>query len=145
MSVVGGRPPSSQATRSAAVYPGGMSSDAEVPTTAPDCLFCAIVAGTVPADVVASTPRALAFRDIAPQAPVHVLVVPRDHHLDVAQLAAVDPDLLAEVVALADEVAQRETDGAFRLIFNTGSSAGQSVFHVHAHVLGGAELGWSPA
>jgi len=110
-----------------------------------ECLFCRIVAGEVPADVVATSDRAVAFRDINPQAPMHVLVVPRDHHADVSQLAAVDPTLLADLVALADEVAQQESGGQFRLVFNTGTEAGQSVFHVHGHVLGGTRLGWSPA
>ena len=110
-----------------------------------DCLFCRIVAGDVPADVVARTDHALAFRDIDPQAPLHVLVVPRTHHADVAQLAAADPELLAELVALADQVAGTEAGGQFRLVFNTGPDAGQSVFHVHAHVIGGTRLGWSPA
>ncbi|MDT0165317.1 HIT domain-containing protein [Actinotalea sp. AC32] len=115
------------------------------PLTAPDCLFCRLVAGEVPATLVASTDDAVAFRDIDPQAPVHVLVVPRDHHADVGQLAAADPALLAAVVRLAHEVAEDECDGAFRLVFNTGSEAGQSVFHVHGHVIGGTRLGWSPA
>jgi histidine triad (HIT) family protein len=110
-----------------------------------DCLFCRIAAGEVPADVVARSARALAFRDIDPKAPVHVLVIPVEHHADVAQLAAADPSLLAELVALADEVAGTLADGHFRLVFNTGRGAGQSVFHVHGHVLGGAPLGWSPA
>ena len=110
-----------------------------------DCLFCKIVAGDVPADVVASTDRVLAFRDINPQAPMHVLVVPRAHYGDIAQLAAGAPDLLADVVALADEVAGEQADGQFRLIFNSGPHAGQSVFHVHGHVVGGKHLGWSPA
>ncbi len=110
-----------------------------------DCLFCRIVAGEVPADVVARSDRALAFRDTDPQAPLHVLVIPREHHADVAQLAAADPSLLAELVDLADQVAGSEADGQFRLIFNTGPTSGQSVFHVHGHVLGGARLGWSPA
>ena len=110
-----------------------------------DCLFCQILGGEVPAEVVASTDRVLAFRDISPQAPLHVLVVPRDHHADVAQLAAADPGLLADLVRLAHEVAEDEADGNFRLVFNTGAHAGQSVFHVHAHVLGGTDLGWSPA
>ena len=110
-----------------------------------DCLFCRIVAGEVPADVVARSGRALAFRDINPQAPLHVLVIPTEHHADVTQLAAADPRLLAELVALADEVAGTEADGQFRLVFNTGPSSGQSVFHVHGHVLGGTRLGWSPA
>jgi histidine triad (HIT) family protein len=113
--------------------------------TAPDCLFCRIVAGEIPADVVASTPTVIAFRDIDPKAPVHVLVVPRDHHADVAQLAAADPGLLADLVTTANEVAEELDDGQFRLVFNTGQQAGQSVFHVHAHVLAGARLGWTPA
>lgn len=113
--------------------------------TAPDCIFCRIVAGEIPATVVAESARAVAFRDMNPQAPLHVLVVPRDHHADVAQLAAADPALLAEVVGLADEVAAEESTGQYRLVFNTGADAGQSVFHVHCHVIGGRRLGWSPA
>jgi len=72
-------------------------------------------------------------------------VIPRAHHADVAQLAAADPALLAELVELADTVAGTEASGQFRLVFNTGPTAGQSVFHVHGHVLGGQDLGWSPA
>ena len=113
--------------------------------TVVDCLFCRIIAGEVPASVVAQNADAVAFRDISPQAPLHVLVVPREHHGDVAQLAAADPRLLAAVVELADQVAGTEADGQFRLIFNTGPEAGQSVFHAHGHVLGGASLGWNPA
>lgn len=113
--------------------------------TEADCLFCKIVAGTVPADVVAETERVIGFRDIDPQAPVHVLVVPKEHHGEVAQLAAADPALLAEVITVADQIAGSLADGQFRLIFNSGPHAGQSVFHVHAHVLAGAKLGWSPA
>lgn len=116
-----------------------MSSD-----DARDCLFCRIATGEVPATVVAESDRAVAFRDVDPQAPVHVLVVPREHHADVVELAAVDPPLLAELVRLADEVAQQESGGDFRLVLNTGRQAGQSVFHVHGHVLGGTRLGWSP-
>lgn len=119
--------------------------DPSTPLTAPDCVFCRIVAGELPATVVASNDRAIAFRDIDPKAPVHVLVVPRDHHADVAQLAAADPQLLADLVRLGHEVAEDEADGHFRLIFNTGTEAGQSVFHVHGHVVGGARLGWTPA
>lgn len=113
--------------------------------TATQCLFCRIVAGEVPADLVAENADVIAFRDIHPQAPLHVLVVPREHHADVAQLAAADPGLLAAVVELADQVAGTEADGQFRLVFNTGPEAGQSVFHAHGHVIGGARLGWSPA
>jgi histidine triad (HIT) family protein len=113
--------------------------------SSPGCPFCRIVAGEVPATVVAENEDAIAFRDLNPQAPLHVLVVPRDHHADVAQLAAADPELLAAVVRLAGDVAAAEAGGEFRLLFNTGASAGQSVFHVHAHVIGGVRLGWSPA
>ncbi|MHA7134154.1 HIT domain-containing protein [Oerskovia turbata] len=120
------------------------SNDTAFPTD-PDCLFCKIVAGQVPATIVATTDQAIAFKDINPQAPLHVLVVPRAHHGDIAQLASADPDLLAGVVALADEVASEQADGQFRLIFNSGPRAGQSVFHVHGHVIGGASLGWTPA
>jgi histidine triad (HIT) family protein len=114
-------------------------------TSAADCVFCQIVAGQVPADVVASSDRVIAFRDLSPQAPVHVLVVPKEHHGDVSVLAAADPALLADVVALADEVAGQLSDGQYRLIFNSGPHAGQSVFHVHGHVLSGKQLGWTPA
>lgn len=125
--------------------PPAATEPSDSPLTAPDCLFCGIVAGTVPSTVVASTPTAVAFRDIDPRAPLHVLVVPRDHHADVAQLAASDPQLLADLVRLGEQVAQDEADGQFRLVFNTGARAGQSVFHVHGHVIGGATLGWNPA
>ena len=109
-----------------------------------DCLFCRIVAGEVPATVVAETDRTIAFRDISPQAPTHVLVVPREHHRDVASLAAAAPDTLAEVVRRAAEVAAGEGIEAYRLVFNTGEQAGQSVFHVHGHVLGGRAMTWPP-
>jgi histidine triad (HIT) family protein len=114
-------------------------------TPSTDCLFCKIVAGDVPADVVATTDRVIAFRDIDPKAPVHVLVVPREHHGDVATLAAADPELLAAVVEMADRVAGDLADGQYRFVFNSGPRAGQSVFHVHGHVLAGARLGWTPA
>lgn len=108
-----------------------------------DCLFCRIVAGEIPATVVRETPTTLAFRDISPQAPVHVLVIPKEHYADVATLAQGDPALAGEVLATATAVAEDEGllgDG-FRLMFNTGAYAGQEVFHVHAHLLGGAPLG----
>lgn len=108
-----------------------------------DCLFCRIVRGEIPATVVRETDTTLAFRDIGPKAPVHVLVIPKEHHVDVATLAAADPKLAADVLVTAAEVAEAEglrADG-FRLIFNTGAYGGQEVFHVHAHVLGGAPLG----
>ena len=108
-----------------------------------DCLFCRIVAGEIPATVVHETETTLAFRDIDPKAPVHVLVIPKEHHRDLVAIAQADPKLAAEVLAAAAVVAEAEglpADG-FRLIFNTGRYAGQEVFHVHGHVLGGAPLG----
>ena len=111
----------------------------------PDCLFCSIVAGDIPADVVLSTDQVLAFRDIDPKAPTHVLVIPRDHHANVGELAQRDPELAGALLDAARQVAEAEgiADG-YRLVFNTGADAGQTVFHVHAHVLGGRDLGWPP-
>ena len=102
-----------------------------------DCLFCRIVAGEVPATVVAETDRTLAFRDVSPVAPTHVLVVPRDHHADVASLADADPSYLAEVFSTAVAVARSEgLIGGYRLVANTGDDGGQSVHHLHVHVAG---------
>lgn len=109
------------------------------------CLFCRIVVGEVPATVVHETERTLAFRDVSPQAPVHVLVVPRGHHEDVAALADADPTLLAEVMAAAVAVARQEgLASGHRLVLNTGADGGQTVQHVHVHVLGGRSLTWPP-
>ena len=111
-----------------------------------DCLFCGIVAGDVPAQRVAETARTLAFRDINPQAPTHVLVIPKDHHPDLAALAAAGGGLLAEVATQAHEIAETEglAESGYRVVFNTGAGAGQSVFHAHAHVLGGRPFAWPP-
>ena len=110
-----------------------------------DCLFCRIVAGEVPATVVAETGRTLAFRDVAPQAPTHVLVVPREHHADVAAVAEADPTLLVDVLHSAVAVARQEgLDGGYRLVANTGSDGGQTVQHLHVHVLGGRAMSWPP-
>ena len=107
-----------------------------------DCLFCRIVAGEIPATVVHETATTLAFRDIDPKAPVHVLVITKTHHRDVVALAG-DPGAAADVLAASAAVAEAEglTGDGFRLIFNTGGHGGQEVFHVHAHVLGGRPLG----
>ena len=108
-----------------------------------DCLFCRIVAGEIPATVVHETDTTLSFRDIGPKAPVHVLVIPKDHHPDVVALARADPGAAADVLAAAAAVAEQEglVGDGFRVLFNTGGYAGQEVFHVHAHVLGGTPLG----
>jgi len=111
-----------------------------------DCLFCRIVAGDVPAQRVAETARTIAFRDINPQAPTHVLVIPKDHYPDLAALAAAGDGLLDEVAALAHEIAGAEgvSETGYRVVFNTGPQAGQTVFHTHAHLLGGRPLAWPP-
>jgi histidine triad (HIT) family protein len=111
-----------------------------------DCLFCGIAATDIPAAIVSSYPRTIAFRDINPQAPVHILVIPREHHPNLAELAAADHGLLADVVAHAHEVAAREgiADSGYRVVFNTGSQGGQTVDHVHAHVIGGRQMTWPP-
>ena len=111
-----------------------------------DCLFCKIVAGTIPADLVHENERLLAFRDISPQAPVHVLVIPKEH---VASLEAVDDrhrDLLGEMLLLARDLARSEgvSGAGYRTVMNTGDDGGQSVHHVHLHLLGGRALGWPP-
>lgn len=101
-------------------------------------VFSRIVAREIPATIVAETDRIIAFNDIAPQAPVHIVIATKtQEYRNVGELAAGDPGLLAELVAVAQQIADEHTGGEFRLIFNTGPSAGQTVFHVHAHVLGG--------
>jgi len=117
---------------------------AETPAENADCLFCRIVAGEIPADVVLRSERVLAFRDIDPKAPTHVLVVPLEHHSDVGALAAADPAALAELVEVGRRIAADEGHDHFRLVFNTGAEAGQSVFHVHGHVLAGRPMTWPP-
>ena len=115
-----------------------------MPTDA-DCLFCKIVAGDVPADVVHTTDTTVAFRDIAPQAPTHVLVIPRSHHANAADLAAAEPEVAVDLVRTAAAVAEQEGLGAgYRMVFNTGAAAHQTVFHAHVHVLGGRPMGWPP-
>ncbi|MEV6399266.1 histidine triad nucleotide-binding protein [Streptomyces sp. NPDC051907] len=111
-----------------------------------DCLFCKIVAGEVPATVVKETETVVAFRDINPQAPTHVLVIPKAHYRDAAELAAAAPELVADVLREAGEVAAQEkaVESGYRIVFNTGSGAGQTVFHAHAHLLAGRGLAWPP-
>lgn len=109
-----------------------------------ETLFERVVAGEIPADVVYEDETTFAFRDIRPQARVHVLVVPRKRYRNVAELAAADPQLLADVLTTSAKVAELEglSESGYRVVFNTGGDAGQTVFHVHAHVLGGEQLGF---
>jgi histidine triad (HIT) family protein len=112
---------------------------------ATDCLFCKIVEGEIPADVVHETDTTIAFRDLDPQAPTHVLVVPRVHQPDAASLAGAEPTVLVDLVTSARAVAEQEgLREGYRLVFNTGPQAHQTVFHAHLHVLGGRSMGWPP-
>ena len=112
----------------------------------PECLFCSIAAGEIPATVVLDGKRVLAFRDVKPQASTHVLVIPRDHYPNVAALASAGDGLLDELITEAHQVALAEgiADSGYRIVFNTGPEAGQTVGHVHAHVLGGRPMTWPP-
>lgn len=113
------------------------------PTSSPDCLFCRIVAGEIPADVVREDDRTLAFRDIDPKAPTHVLVIPKNHHRDLVELSAHAEDATA-VLAAAAAVVEQESLGDFRAVLNTGAEAGQTVFHAHLHLLAGRSMTWPP-
>lgn len=105
---------------------------------AEETVFGKIVSGEIPVQILAETERVIAFPDVAPQAPVHLLVIPKTtQYRNVAELAAGDPTLLAEMITVAQQLAAEHADGDFRLIFNSGANAGQTVFHVHAHLLAG--------
>ena len=103
-------------------------------------IFTRILAGDIPGEILVDDERVFAIRDINPQAPVHVLVIPKtEQYRNVTELAAGDPALMGEMVAVAQRIADEHAGGEYRLIFNNGARAGQSVFHVHAHVLGNLE------
>ena len=112
-------------------------------STAPDCLFCAIVAGRVPAQVVYENRTTLVFRDISPRTPTHLLIIPKTHYETLAELAAADPQELADLFVAAGHSASAEQVAAsgYRLISNVGPDSGQEVPHVHLHLLGGTNLG----
>jgi histidine triad (HIT) family protein len=108
------------------------------------CLFCDMLEGTVPMDVVRETGQSVAFRDINPQAPTHVLVIPRRHVENLGALAEY-PEELADLVSLGAAVAEEEgLEAGYRMVANTGEQAGQTVFHAHLHMLGGRRLSWPP-
>ena len=110
-----------------------------------DCLFCKISAGEIPAEFILESENVVAFRDIAPQAPVHIVVIPREHFDNAAQLANQNKLLAAEVLQAATDVATLEgLAQGYRIVTNTGADGGQSVNHVHFHVLGGRSLNWPP-
>jgi histidine triad (HIT) family protein len=111
-----------------------------------DCLFCRIAAGEMAADIVAEDDLVVGFRDVSPKAPTHVLLIPRQHIASAADLSAEHADLLGRLFETAARVARDEgvADGGFRLVTNAGPAAGQSVPHLHFHLLGGRSLGWPP-
>jgi histidine triad (HIT) family protein len=110
------------------------------------CLFCKIVAGAIPAEKVYEDDGTVAFRDINPQAPVHVLVIPREHIASLDDAGEADEAKLGQLLLAAARVARQEglSGGGYRTVVNTGAGAGQSVFHIHLHVLGGRALAWPP-
>lgn len=114
--------------------------------TASDCLFCRILEGEIPADVIYESDSALAFRDINPQAPTHVLIIPRRHITTINNLDAGDQELVGSLFIAAKEVARQEglAEDGYRTVMNCGEGAGQSVFHIHLHLLGGRLLNWPP-
>lgn len=114
--------------------------------TDPDCLFCRIVAHELPSTIVHEDDLVVAFRDIAPVAPTHILIVPRTHIIDAGTVETDDADVLAAMVATAQRLAREEGifGSGFRLVFNVGDDAGNSVAHLHLHLLGGRVLAWPP-
>jgi histidine triad (HIT) family protein len=115
------------------------------PAQPSDCLFCRIVARKIPADIIHETPTTLAFRDIDPQAPTHVLVIPKEHRPDLVALGASSPQAVVELIAAVGAVAAQEgLEPGYRGVFNTGGQAQQTVFHAHVHVLGGRAMSWPP-
>lgn len=111
-----------------------------------ECLFCKIVAGEIPSTVVLDGDRIFAFRDLRPVAPTHILIVPREHIRDVSEVDPSHGGLLAEIVRAASELARSEgiVESGYRLVANVGPDAGQSVFHLHVHLIGGRAMAWPP-
>ena len=109
-----------------------------------NCLFCAIVEGDIPASKVKESANVLAFNDINPQAPTHILIIPKAHYENAAELAAADQKVLGELFSMAREIADEKSLNGYRTVFNTGEDGGQTVFHAHLHLLGGRSLQWPP-
>jgi histidine triad (HIT) family protein len=111
-----------------------------------DCLFCKILNGDIPADIVYESDSAIAFRDVSPQAPTHVLVIPRKHIATINDLGEDDQEIVGSLYLAAKDIARAEglSDEGYRAVMNCNKGAGQSVFHIHLHVLGGRALSWPP-
>lgn len=123
-----------------------LSPDPEYTMNDSNCLFCRIVAGEVPAKIVREDEETIAFRDIQPRAPTHVLVIPKRHIASVDAMQDEDAPTVGSLYLAAREIARDEgiADSGYRLVINNGADAGQSVHHIHLHVLGGRELSWPP-
>ncbi|MGH2454762.1 MAG: histidine triad nucleotide-binding protein [Candidatus Limnocylindria bacterium] len=115
-----------------------------MPETDPDCLFCGIVAGEIPSDRVYEDDRVVVFRDVNPQAPTHVLAIPRRHIPSAANLTDADGELLAALFGALRRVAEEAGLHGYRIVTNVGAEAGQSVFHLHLHLLAGRPMAWPP-
>ena len=110
-----------------------------------DCLFCKIVAGDIPAEKLYEDDDVLVFKDIAPQAPVHFLVIPKKHIVDPSSVTEEDEKLVGKLMRVGTQVAEEQGVGdGFRIVFNNGAKAGQTVFHIHMHILGGRSMQWPP-
>jgi histidine triad (HIT) family protein len=114
------------------------------PTYQADCLFCRIAAGEIPADIVFEAEAVIVFRDINPRAPIHVLAIPRRHVASAADLTDADADLLAALFSAMRHVAEEAGLDGYRIVSNVGAESGQSVFHLHFHLLGGRAMSWPP-
>ena len=112
----------------------------------PSCIFCKIVSGEIPAEVIHTEDQVVAFRDIDPQAPTHILVIPKEHIASVNDLTPEHGDMLTRLFLVARDLADRDAvaGSGYRLVMNTGSDGGQAVFHIHLHLLGGRPMGWPP-
>jgi histidine triad (HIT) family protein len=115
-------------------------------TRDPSCIFCKIAAGDVPAEILHSTDTTVAFRDMKPEAPTHVLLIPKEHVRDLTQVADEHAEVLVDLMTAAAHVADAEglSERGWRVVANVGPDAGQSVFHLHFHLLGGRRMGWPP-
>jgi histidine triad (HIT) family protein len=109
-----------------------------------DCLFCKISRGEIPAKEIYSNDSVFAFEDINPQAPTHILIIPKSHYENASSLADAEPEVLAALFKAAREIAEAQKLAGYRSVFNTGAEAGQSVFHAHLHLIGGRALSWPP-
>lgn len=111
-----------------------------------DCVFCKILAGDIPADIIYESDRAIAFRDINPQAPTHVLIIPRQHIATINEITEDDHAVIGSLYLAAQEIARQEgcAEQGYRVVMNCNEAAGQTVFHIHLHLLGGRSLSWPP-